>query len=104
MQSNICIYYSQLRVFSPFSSRSGVTIVFLHFESFENFVSIKNWGEPVYLNPKTQKLLLGTSKKHPLDVLETCGSGQHLAKLGHQRASLLCLTGCLGNLTHIAYH
>ena len=37
-----------------------------HFECFENYVSIKNWGGPICFNPNTQKILLGTSKKHTL--------------------------------------
>ena len=77
-------YFPQVNWFPTIIDRDCVflrtALSFIINTYFDNFVSINDWEEPIYLNPNTQKILLKTSKKHPvvsqrgLDCIESSGS------------------------------
>ena len=78
-------YFPQVNWFPTIIDRDCVflrtALSFIINTYFDNFVSINDWEEPIFLNPNTQKILLKTSKKkHPvvsqrgLDCIESSGS------------------------------
>ena len=78
-------YFPQVNWFPTIIDRDCVflrtALSFIINTYFDNFVSINDWEEPIYLNPNTQKILLKTSKKTPCSKSEGIGLYRILWKL-----------------------